>query len=642
MKNKTSEIINRKKKRMNKHVSEFLDYYVNQPDPRYSVMLTGEWGCGKTHFIKRWIEELVEKTQYDKASTLTKPIYISLFGLSSIHQLNDAITREIYPLMKSRIYQLGKHALNAVSNVTLNYDLSKLSKGLGEASIELDLVSLFRSESRKNNENRIVVFDDFERCGVDLADMLGYINQFVEHSNVRVIIICNEDEICSEDKPNYYKFKEKLAGRSFQIKPDTLSTIKDFCEIPGITTLSKEQQLITKDVFNKVGHKNLRSLYQGLQDFSGIIEKLHYDDTDIRQREFINRLLIQYVVAYCEFPANETIRKMSTQEPSGIDTSMLHFLLDNQDDNETALKQKYDGLAGYTPSSWVFDNPMSYILHSIVDGGDISKIIDALINPKEEQVVETIFQKLSRFLTMENEEFETTYSEALEYITNPESDLVVMLQTISTLLAIDSRGIRKIEDAFIHNSLNNCEEIVSKFRDLNEIIRWKKSQFDGIMMEIKHFSENQRLRDIVEKIDKLLCDKISELEEKEIQELEMLNNENFDDVVAVYFYQFGSDIVPRYEGKPFFSHIDPNIFAVNLSQISNENKLNFRNLLLDRYGSQQNAGLFDRYGSEIPILKEISNKLQLISETKKDIDKWEIEELSRTFEKVANQIEADK
>lgn len=615
---------------------------MNQPDPRYAVMLTGKWGCGKTHFIKHWIEELVKKIEDDKVSTLTKPIYISLFGLSSIRQLNDAITREIYPIMKSHIYQLGKHALNAVSTVTLNYDFSKLSKGLGEATIELDLVSLFRSESRKNNENRIVVFDDFERCNVDLADMLGYINQFVEHSNVRVIIICYEDEICSEDKTKYNKFKEKLVGRSFQIKPDPLSAIKDFCETPGITTLSKEQQLITKDVFNKVGHGNLRSLYQGLQDFSGILEYLHYDDTNIRQKEFINRLLIQYVVAYCEFPANETIREMSAQEPSGIDTSMLHFLLDNQDDKEAALKQKYNGLAGFTPSSWVFDNPMPYILHSIVDGGDISKTIDAQINPKEEQVVETIFQKISRFLTMENEEFETTYSEALNYIINPDSDLIVILQTISTLLTIDSRGIRKIADESIQSSINNCVEIVSKFHDLDIIIGWKESRFDGIMKQIKLFNENQRLKDIAEEIEKKIYDKISELEEKAIQGLGMLNSENFDAVVTEYFHQFGSEAVPRYVKKPFFSHIDPNKFAENLSHINNEQKLMFRNLLLDRYESQRDVGLFDCFGSEIPILKEISYNLRLISETKKDIDKWEIEELSRTFENVANLIESDK
>ena len=371
---------------MNTHISDFLDYYVNQPDPRYAVMLTGKWGCGKTHFVKQWIEELVEKIQDDKVSTLTKPIYISLFGISSIRHLNDAITREIYPLMKSRIYQLGKHALNAVSNVTLNYDLSKLSKGLGEASIELDLVSLFRSESRKNNENQIVVFDDFERCNVDLADMLGYINQFVEHSNVRVIMICNEDVFRDKDNPNYIKFKkfkEKLVGRSFQILPDTLSAISDFCNTPGIHFLSKEQQHVVKKVFERVEHNNLRSLYQGLQDFSGILSKLNYDDTDIHQKEYINRLMIQYVVAYCEYHANEIVRKIADNEPSGVDFSGNNILLSIQNDDRLALSNKYEDLAGYTPSSWVFENPMSYILHSIVDGSDISMILNEQLTPPQ-------------------------------------------------------------------------------------------------------------------------------------------------------------------------------------------------------------------------------------------------------------------
>jgi hypothetical protein len=47
------------------------------------------------------------------------------------------------------------------------------------------------------------------------------------------------------------------------------------------------------------------------------------------------------------------------------------------------------------------------------------------------------------------------------------------------------------------------------------------------------------------------------------------------------------------------------------------------------------------FGKEIPVLREISKQLQTISKDEKDINKWELEELSRTFDKVAEKIETD-
>lgn len=32
---------------MNESVSQYLFKYIDNPDPRYAVMLKGKWGCGK-------------------------------------------------------------------------------------------------------------------------------------------------------------------------------------------------------------------------------------------------------------------------------------------------------------------------------------------------------------------------------------------------------------------------------------------------------------------------------------------------------------------------------------------------------------------------------------------------------------------
>ena len=41
---------------MNRHIEKYLDHYLEITTPDYAVMLKGEWGCGKTYFIKKYIE----------------------------------------------------------------------------------------------------------------------------------------------------------------------------------------------------------------------------------------------------------------------------------------------------------------------------------------------------------------------------------------------------------------------------------------------------------------------------------------------------------------------------------------------------------------------------------------------------------
>lgn len=40
----------------NKHIIEYLDYYIKSETINFAVLLKGTWGSGKTYFIKKLIE----------------------------------------------------------------------------------------------------------------------------------------------------------------------------------------------------------------------------------------------------------------------------------------------------------------------------------------------------------------------------------------------------------------------------------------------------------------------------------------------------------------------------------------------------------------------------------------------------------
>ena len=57
-------------------------------------MLNGAWGCGKTFFIRKWKESITDKN--------IRPIYVSLFGLQTIKEINELINKGLHPILTAK------------------------------------------------------------------------------------------------------------------------------------------------------------------------------------------------------------------------------------------------------------------------------------------------------------------------------------------------------------------------------------------------------------------------------------------------------------------------------------------------------------------------------------------------------------
>ncbi len=62
-----------------------LEYYCNLKNPVGALLLTGEWGCGKTYLIEHELKERLEKTHVI--------LRISLFGIDSLEAVNMAVKK---------------------------------------------------------------------------------------------------------------------------------------------------------------------------------------------------------------------------------------------------------------------------------------------------------------------------------------------------------------------------------------------------------------------------------------------------------------------------------------------------------------------------------------------------------------------
>ncbi len=165
----------------NSHVLEFLNYFASFPhSPRYAVLVNGPWGVGKTYLIKKFLEQRFPEKQ--------GAVYVSLYGLNDSDQIDAALLQALYPFLGLKGVKIG----GRLGKAALKF--FKI-----DADIELkELISKFGAQ--------FYVFDDLERCDMPINQVLGYINEFVEHDGCKVVIVANEAEIAN--KAEYLRRRE--------------------------------------------------------------------------------------------------------------------------------------------------------------------------------------------------------------------------------------------------------------------------------------------------------------------------------------------------------------------------------------------------------------------------------------------------
>ena len=184
-------------------VESILDY-IRADYTDYAIMINGEWGSGKTYFWNHKIRNKIEAMQINGKKYTT--IYMSLYGISNLEEISKKIFIETTQLMDKNLKK---------------YMGSKGEKVIPEyAKTGLDMANFFgvtqngdkiNYEEFFSTEDKVLCFDDLERANVDVIDILGYINNFVEHDHIKTIIICNEKELSTKIKSSNLEMKTFIA-----------------------------------------------------------------------------------------------------------------------------------------------------------------------------------------------------------------------------------------------------------------------------------------------------------------------------------------------------------------------------------------------------------------------------------------------
>ena len=266
-----------------KELIESIEDYIRKPYTDYAVMINGEWGSGKTHFWNNKLRQRLENIK-NKEGKLYKSIYISLYGINSLEEISKKIFLETNPMMTKT---LKKFVDNADGNVIPEYvktgiDIANLYGAMNTTPNQMDFSKLFTTN------DKILCFDDLERANIDIIDILGYINNFVEHDGIKTILICNEKELAIKFKNTNIELKTLIATEL--LKEEGALQKTDDSE-PLVTKLDAKIKSVfdRTNAYERIKEKLIGECFEYMPEYSyilnGMIMKYEYN---VNLERFLN------------------------------------------------------------------------------------------------------------------------------------------------------------------------------------------------------------------------------------------------------------------------------------------------------------------------------------------------------------------
>lgn len=196
-------------------IDEDDGYLLSDNNNGKTIMLSGVWGVGKTHFWQNEIEPKVTQKLKEKDKSCT---YISLYGKDSLGELKKEVfirasTENV--LLSKEVSIFGFEALSSIEESGLAIGkVLNAAKGLNH----------YRKSSKgikRLQDGGIICFDDFERKSkeIDINDLFGFISQLAIDMKCKVVIILNSDVFEGEEANVFKTVKEKTVNKFFYFEP---------------------------------------------------------------------------------------------------------------------------------------------------------------------------------------------------------------------------------------------------------------------------------------------------------------------------------------------------------------------------------------------------------------------------------------
>ena len=277
--------------------------YCKEPEPVGALLLTGEWGCGKTYLVEQSLKEELKNSHIF--------VRISLFGINSVEIFHERVKQQwilscekfwgIFEFNKKATDQ-GINLIEKGTTMLLPDSLKSIPQTLLSINVS-DFISIKNKIGKGSKEKFVIlVFDDLERSKLSSTELLGCINEYCENQKFHVIVIANEDRIVNKTPVSrdankttditdnnllsYSEIKEKVISRTIHYDPDYPKIIESIITNRNwgseeYNQYLKDKKSLIQNLFHTENYENdyfnserkpnnLRILKSAIQDFGRI------------------------------------------------------------------------------------------------------------------------------------------------------------------------------------------------------------------------------------------------------------------------------------------------------------------------------------------------------------------------------------
>ena len=613
-------------------VESILDY-IRSDYTDYAVMLNGEWGSGKTHFWNNKIKKKIESMQLNGKRYTT--IYMSLYGISNLEEISKKIFMETTQLMDKNL----RRFMNSKGQETIpeyaktGIDMANFF-GVTQNGNKLDYAEFFATD------DKVLCFDDLERANVDVIDILGYINNFVEHDHIKTIIICNEKELATKlkssnlemktfiatylldkqnelnksDKPmvekiqdkiehvfdkanDYERIKEKLIGETFEYAPKFDYIINGILmryeNNPDLIRFLRENTGIIISTFNRSGTRNLRILKHALNDFKKIYEMVNksYSNTSNRvmQTMLIFTIAVSFEIKAGKITKEKFINIKDNEEYKSILVSS-RILMDNRQFYIKEFDQNY--YYNFKSEYRFFKFIEYYVRTRIFDMKLFKENMDTIRNTIDTENLPSYKRLLTEeYWKISDYEFEAVIEDIIEDVKEGKIKLIDMVKIFAYFSYFSRKGLIKYDLKTLKSMFFNGMNISSLTSEYCSNI---EEELGKIAIEEVEEDMEEILKHFYKLNDQLLDKKYKEKAEEVMKCIPMKMEQ--------FYEKFDKECMK----VPIFKYYDPFQLFQRISCASNEDIVLIKEKLLDRA---------NRYTKQIePEMKNIKQFKQIVDD----------------------------
>lgn len=312
------------------NMCEEVKEFCHQKNTAGALLITGNWGCGKTYFINK---EICEDSNIKKEFTIIK---ISLFGIQTTEQFNATLKKEYIRVRYAS--SLSQDSQNKIIE-----GFKGIQKAITQFAPATKFIfsvdwSTFVSIESFDKKKILLIFDDLERCKLDIPVIFGLLNDYIENQHFKTIIIANEETDALIQDKKYLEMKEKIISRTIKMKTDHKKIINNIINEYEETEEGYKQFLLKNlgnivNAFLDGNESNFRSFKSAIQDFERFYHIISAYISDIKIKSC---MLYNFLALVFEYKDNIT-QGLNDGEP---DSDSNHLWDDFIKDYDTKKKYK--------------------------------------------------------------------------------------------------------------------------------------------------------------------------------------------------------------------------------------------------------------------------------------------------------------